>query len=631
MKKLFFAGDTGVAERPDLSGNERLVILLLTAISVPLASSALVLRAAIWLGLSFHVASCVLALVVTITMVVIAYGVFLRRPEAQPSFRQLDKTAVLTLSAACLVGVLSVLCLHRSDADDVIYLPKIVYAVAHPGVTMDGAIHEIAHTPVLALPLSAAAYYPSAYEFSQAAFAHLSGMDLLRVYYRLAPVLTTLAGVLLLAANLRLLGLSGRASAVAALMVIPLLLLMGESHRSLGNFTLVRMFQAKCAFIFLGLQMFLALSMLFFRKPGVGRWALLVMGVVAVASMTTSALVMLPLLSLPLFLSWWLAFGHGGSPRADIERGLAYAAAISPALMFALDYRRYALARAAYGSSLNAGFPKTFLGQFDLVTGGSALSPSLLLFLGSLIVLGLLWRERRHRFLLATAALTAVFYLNPWVASPLMRYLTTENIYWRLFYLLPLPLMMGAVVGVLFERFAGGQFMQSGTALVSFAVLAVAVFVSPTSAVRRDNDVSISLHGYPLDAYADDARACLQLAQPGVMLAPIALAQDMVVLSAQHAQVVTRADFLANALFSVPKEFAQRMSAAAVIAGQGGRLADLVAVIRREKPASVVVARGASSAVVATLQREGLQPVGTAGRWMVYGRARPAGDPDIGQ
>ncbi|MCX7514569.1 hypothetical protein [Frateuria sp. STR12] len=595
---------------------------ILAVICIPLASSGLVLRAAIWLGLSFHSASLALACVVAPGWMLAGMLFLPKRPRPGPCSVRLDRAALLALSVACVAAVLSVLCLHRADADDVIYLPKLVYAVAHPGVVMDGAIHEIAHTPVLALPLSAAAYYPTAYEFSQAAFAHLSGIDLLWVYYRLAPALTTWFGVLLLAFNLHYLGVSRRASAVAVLLLVPLLLLMGESHRSLGNFTLVRMYQAKCAFIFLGLQIFTALSLLFFRKPDIARWMLLLVGVIAVSGMTTSALVMLPLLSLPLFLAWWLAFGHGGSLSASIGRGAAYVAALSPAFAFALDFRGYALARAAYGSSLNAGFPGGFHGQLNLVTGGSALSPTLLLFASSALVLAGFWREPRHRFLLAMAALTVMFYLNPWMGPWVMRYLTSENIYWRLFYLLPLLLMMGAAVGALFEKVGGGALLRRGVPFVCFAALVAAVFVSPSSVMRPGNRVEVSAQGYPLGIYAEDARACLRLARPGVILAPVVLAQNMAVLSARHAQVVTRPDFLANALFGDREEFKQRMSAAAAVAGKGGRLEDLVAVVRRVRPSTVVVARKALTATMAsTLADEGFHTDGATGRWIVYGRA----------
>ena len=599
---------------------ERPLTIALAMVAVPLASSAIVLRVAIWFGLSFHTASWALACVAALAMAAAGYSLLPARPGPGLQRKRMDTGAVLILAAACLSAALTVVCLHRPDSDDAIYLPKIVHAVAHPEMPIDGTVYEIAHTPALALPLSAAAYYPTAYEFSQAAFAHLSGIDLLWVYYRLAPVLTAIFGTFLLAAILRLLGLPVRASAFAALVSIPLILLMGENHRSLGNFTLARMFQAKCAFMFLGLPMFAALSLLFFRRPGVGSWVMLCVGVIALSGMTTSALVMLPLLSLPLFLAWWVVFGHGGSVRSGLARGVAYAVALVPALAFALDYRRYAIAYAGYGSSLNAGFPKSFVGQFDLITNGSASSPTLILSLFSVLVLGRLWREPRHGLLLATAALVALFYLNPWAAPWVMRYLSSENIYWRLFYLPPLLLMIGAAVGSFYARMVSGGRLLRSLPVLLFLALVAAAFFSPTSVLRKDNHVEISLRGYPLDAYTDDAKACLELAPPGVVLAPVALAQDMVILSARHRQVVTRPDFLRNTLSAEPGEAARRMSAAAVANGKGGKLDDFVAVVRDLGPSTVIVARKAMSPdLTAFLRSEGMHQAGTVGAWIVYG------------
>lgn len=609
---------------PGPDANERLSLVMLAIACIPLASSALVLRAAIGLGLSFGTAATALAAVIIVAYALTSFWLFSHRPWLQSAHPTWDKTAVLTLALTCTAAALCVLCMHRPDADDVIYLPKIVYSLAHPGSTMDATIHEIAHKPVLSLPLSAAPYYPDAYEFLQAAFVHISGVNLFWVYYRLAPTLAVISGVLLLAFNLRYLGVSSRASAVAVLIMVPIFLLMGESHRSFGNFTLVRMFQSKCAFIFFGLPMFVALSLLFFRKPTHGRWGLLLLGVVAISGMTTSALVMLPMLSLPLFLSWWLVFGHDKALTWNIAKGAAYAASLLPALAFALEYRRYAAARVAYESRVNSGFPKSFHGQFDLITGGSAHSPTLLLFVGSAALLALYWREVRHRFLLVASVLTIALYLNPWVASPIMRYLTTENIYWRLFYLLPMPLMLGSAIATLYERAPGGVLLKYGVSLVCFTAIAVAVFVSPTSVARAGNRVKISAYGYPMDPNTDAARACLRLARPGTILAPVRLSQAMAVLSARHPLVVTRPDFLANALTAHPTEYVRRFSAASVISGKGGSLRNLVTILQKMKPSTVIVARPAlSPRLEPTLRNEGYRQTGAVDRWIVYGRLMP--------
>ena len=607
---------------PDAEANEWLSVTILTIATIPLASSALLLRAAIWSGLSFHVAAVALAVVTTILWTLTALRLFIHRPWSGGSRPPLGKSTALALSLACTAAVLCVLYLHRPDADDGIYLPKIVYSLAHPESVMDGTIHEVAHTPVLSLPLSAAPYYPDAYEFLQAAFVHLSGTDLFWVYYRLAPALAAMFGVLLLATNLRYLGVSGRASALAVLMLIPMILLMGISHRSFGNFTLVRMFQSKCAFIFFGLPMFTSLSVLFFRKPTRARWLLLLFGVVAIAGMTTSALVMLPLLSLPLFLAWWPAFGHGKDLRSTITRGIAYAASLLPALAFALDYRRYAQARVAYNSPLNAGFPKSFAGQFHLLTGGTTFSPSLLIFLGSGLVLAYFWREPRHRFLLVASLVTMILYLNPWVANTIMRHLTTENIYWRLFYLLPLSLMPGMAIATLYERAPGGILLKSVVSLAGFSALTAVVFVSPTSVTRPGNHVHISASGYPVAPNTNTARAVLGLASQGTILAPAALSRTMATLSAQHPLVVTRPDFLANALVADHTDYVRRMSAASLIAGRGGHIDDLIAVMQHLKPNTVVLARKAQTSRLDTILRgDGFRQSGSIDHWIVYGRS----------
>lgn len=41
-----------------------------------------------------------------------------------------------------------------------------------------------------------------------------------------------------------------------------------------------------------------------------------------------------------------------------------------------------------------------------------------------------------------------VMLLNPWISDVVIQHLTTENIYWRLFYLLPFPLMPALALGL---------------------------------------------------------------------------------------------------------------------------------------------------------------------------------------
>ena len=55
-------------------------------------------------------------------------------------------------------------------------------------------------------------------------------------------------------------------------------------------------------------------------------------------------------------------------------------------------------------------------------------------------------------FLLGWSGLAALLYLNPWVAPWLIEHITSPNIYWRLFYLLPVTPLLALAVALVLER-----------------------------------------------------------------------------------------------------------------------------------------------------------------------------------
>jgi len=602
---------------PHSHGCVDLVALTLALLLSPLASATLVIRVAVYGDLSFHAAG----LLQTGVTVMLVMGTFAfaanRRHNLHLLARTADRAALVWVLVACVLGALAATCLHRSDADDVIYVPKVLYLLAHPQARMDGLIPELAHNPVLSLPKAAATYYPTSYEFIQAVFAHVTGADFLTIYYVLAPCAAAIFGVLLIILNLRLLGQSAHTAAICAALLIPMFLLMGESHRSFGNFTLVRIYQSKCVFIFTGIQAFIAASLLFFREPGASRWVALLVVVLAIVGVTTSALVMIPLLAIPLFVSWWCTESH----QRVTTVGIAYGLALLPVASFALDYRRYALERAGFGSDINAGFPSTFMGQVELVTGGLSLPPTFAAFALALGVCLYAWRTRQHAFLLLWTAITMALYLNPWSAPGIMRFFTTENVYWRLCYLLPIPLTIGMSIGYGIARI--GLDSKAGRLLPWMALLAlgVAVIVVPTSVMRHGNGVRIAPPGLTLDAYAADARASLRFAKPGAILAPISLAQDMALLSADHTLVMTRVDFMRNALFKDPGEFNRRDRAVKFVTGDGDFAQDFAEVLQREQPDTVITASTARVAAAPYLASAHYHQVALVGQWVVFDRS----------
>jgi hypothetical protein len=593
--------------------NDQGVAAMWALLLSPLAASAIVLRAAVYLPLSFRTGSHLLLVVALFLGVTLANCTRPRLLGLARMAANADRPALSMALGACMLAGLAATCLHRADADDAIYLPKLVHYLSYPASTVDGSIYEITSSSVLKFPRAATTYYPTSYEFAQGAFALLSGVDLLTVYYVIAPLLAGVIGMLAMLINIRSFGTSFRAASYSAALLVPVILLLGESHRSYGNLSLARAFQSKFAFFLFGLPIFLGVSLAFFRSRDATTWLCLLVVSVALSGMTTSALVMLPMLAIVLLAAWLITVGgHEGW----VKLGVTYAMTLVPTLLFALDYRRYAVANVGFGSALNDAFPRDFSGQFGLLEQGDGAPISLVCFGAALLVC--LARAKRNAFVLTWSLLAILLYLNPLTAPWIMRFVSSENIYWRLFYLLPFPLIIGIACAKTIDSLpcavAG---CKEGIAVL--VLLIACLFISPTSVLREENGMRIGSPGPTLDALATDALGIAKLAPAGVVLAPVAVAQDMAILSAKHVQVATRADFMANAQRGELGENQLRLRAALFISGEGGRMEDMVEVLNRDRPGTVVLARRAvSSDVIHALVEDGLHRAGAVGQWVVY-------------
>jgi hypothetical protein len=582
----------------------------------PLAVSAVVIRAAIYGSFSFEIAAR--AFVAASTVVVALFAVFLREPlrDLIRLAAQAKASTLCIIAASCVMASAATTCVHRSDLDDAIYLPKIMHYVAFPRTVMDGKVYEIANAKPFAFPRAAAPYYPTAYEFVEAATSYVAGVDFLSIYYIGAPFIVGLLGALCLIICLRSLGISVDQAACATLLLIPLMLLMGETHRSFGNVTLLRAFQAKFVFFIIGLPLFSSVSIAYFRNRNWSTWSALGILTLALGGVTTSALVMLPLLALLLSASWWLThFRHQRHPGYL----LIYGVSLAPVIVFAIDFRRFATAWVQYGSTVNAGFPDSFWGQFKLVYTDGLAPISLMVSLAALTVC--LRKAKTNAFILTWSALAILALLNPVLAPWIMRHLTTENIYWRLFYLLPMPLLWGTAYVQLVGRFESLRTEQWLTFALATLLIGLS-FIAPTSTLRSTNGTTIGWPGYSLDDIAPQARQVLSLSPDGVMLAPIALAQDVAILAPRHSLIATREDFLQNVLHDQRDEYQLRSSAAKYAAGDGGRAEDLITVIHRNNPSTVVLVSSLhDSSVLDELTRLHFHPAGRVNDWMVYVRS----------
>lgn len=461
---------------------------------------------------------------------------------------------LLVLLAGPFFGVV-VAAICRPDLDDCIYAANAVWSFENPGDLLPTGPYWISNLT----PTSDALITPY-YELTLAATANLLGFPLfLDLYHKIIPLIAgTLIGYVWLLALGRQEDSFSRLL-LGTLFVLLILLLMGETHRTPGNTLIARIHQGKFLFLSLTVPTWIQLSLCFLDNGKLRQWgALAVVGGAAIGLSTTS-LVFLPLLSLMLALSYcWT------SPlkMATVRRTATYSLSLFPVLAAALHFRETALRKIPSGSAINRGFSADFWDQAGyLINPDAPLTP--ILFGLSVLILTL--KARKYRFHLTWIALTVLLLLNPWVSPAVMTHLTTENIYWRLFYLLPFPLIVGIAWLSLFQMGSLGAHVARGLLIL----VALGALLSPTSVLRPESGNQLRF-GYRIPEAL--LLRCNQLKESlpaGSMLAPEDLAGNLVLLSAKFPQTYVREDYLRFVMTQAGDEegLADRLAAAHLLYG----------------------------------------------------------------
>jgi hypothetical protein len=181
----------------------------------------------------------------------------------------------------------------------------------------------------------------------------------------------------------------------------------------------------------------------------------------------------------------------------------------------------------------------TYLANVKNVLGG----PVVIAFLaaGTILAIALL-QKRQRRFLVTWLALLFLLYLNPLV-GPIVMKLTRQSVFWRLFYLLPFPLVLGlsgaAVAGRLENKSPKWGWFFFGT--ITVLLLAGHLPESSSSVFRRRPRVTKL--GMPQYKTTDlrQVRKVLELAPPaGTMLALQEVSRNLPMLTAKYPQLLIR-------------------------------------------------------------------------------------------
>lgn len=446
--------------------------------------------------------------------------------------QEIDRRFVASALFICGAGGLLSASINRPDIDDSIYAPKAVFYLEHPGQQLNNTI-----TWIYGLPANSTSIYFQYYETVQASLAHIFGLHFLDLYYVVFPAI---GGFLMCLSVVLVLSIFDRRKWAALFGVVLFVLVtmsLGETHHDFGNISIARLFQGKFMFLAVGMPAWIYFSLRYLALKQSSSWIVLFAAGIGMVSATTTAMVFLPLLSGLIYVSYIINEGKCFR-RDNFLLAVGYFTTLVPVIIAALLFRSAALSTISAGTLINKGWPSDFEGQlYLLIDDQYPLTPNL--FLGALVALLLFSRYRV--FFAAWILLAIALFLNPLVSTFVINNITTENIYWRLFYLIPFPIMV--VIG--FLAMFGGRF---GSKIFAGA-LSVGVFYfafwGPTSVIRPENEASLGWPGYKIHEPVLSAIKQITAVLPeGSMFAPTEISSNMLVYSSKYPQFYMRDDYL---------------------------------------------------------------------------------------
>ncbi|MDN5835917.1 MAG: hypothetical protein L0H12_01040 [Nitrosospira sp.] len=476
----------------------------------------------------------------------------------------------------------------KASYDLFYYVPNAVYHLQNPDSPMGFAIHFLEAGGEPFSSYFGATSLP--FEYTQAVVAYFLQIDYLSVFFILS---SALLGFLIPVALFYLICqfVNPKSAAVGALFTIAIILLLGETPRTPGTWSFPNIYIGKIFFVSIGIPLFAAATISFFRTSSRFDWMLIFAVATALVGATSSSMAILPVLTTILVIA--CAAVSGRDYKEFIKKSLVYLPSLSYVIVYTITAFLNFHTDVSANSPVNADFPVTFLEQagFFLETSGPATPLALI---SATIIAVVMTSGMVRKFVLAWIAAAIILFLNPIVAPFLIKYLTTPNIYWRLFYVYPFPLLLGLTGARLFEyteRFS----KPVRVALISGTVsmLFIAHFVPFTTSVLYLR-TEFAWPGKKLQAFQQRAAEVIAVAPPGPMLAPMPLNGIVTMLSGNYPQmrVFNEADRVWFGERGMHSEIDKRICASEFVKdGKPDCLSEFQALLEYDNLRSVVIAK----------------------------------------
>ncbi len=448
-----------------------------------------------------------------------------------------------SLVALALALAVATLIVHRPDQDDALFVGQAVGIADHPSVPIlaEDNLHGI---PGLPLPLPV--YKVETLGVWVGAVTFLTPLESLDIAHFVVPVLAALLVPFAYARLFRRILPRNWIWGVGA--TILFLWCAGDTHTSYGNFAFVRLFQGKGIFQTLGVPLILSAAMEFGRAPTRLRWYQLVATQIATVGLTSTALFVAPALaglgllaSLPWRRNFLPNLALGVAASAYVLVLAAWMSSQMPNLGGGTPPSLSETERAA-DSPARAAAP--MIQAADKVLGASALAN-----LASLAILGAGVATRSplgRRFGLILPLGFLLILWNPLVDDWLQAYVLGPRTYWRVFWALPVPVLVALLLTGPLKEPSRGRRAHLRRGFVTAVVVVLLLGTPETYTGAQENKVVWSWPSWKVpEADFAAALAVVEATSPSsIVLAPPKVAAWVVTLPDRPQTLVVRRAYL---------------------------------------------------------------------------------------
>ena len=378
-----------------------------------------------------------------------------------------------------LVAVVLTMVAHRPDPDDDRYINRAVSVIDDPNLPI--LQYDSRHS--VRLPIEPPTTRVVSLEMLAATLSWLTGVPPIYFFHLLFPPLAAALCILAYGELFKI--FAPKHWVFGVLAVIIFLIANGEMHRTYGNFSFVRLHQGKAILVSVLVPLLITYGLRFASYPTRRNWLLLAGAQITAIGMTPTGLMVAPAVaSLAVFT------GVLGLSITALVKRLSLSLAASAYIIIIGLYIKLSSMLGLYEVPLSSN--QFFEANVETVFGYGRFALVCLF----VVLTAWFWCETQiaRRFCLVFPIAIAVFFANPLAADIVAKYFAM-NVYWRVFWILPLPAMAGLTLlaPLSSQKFHLNSWMRYALYIL-LLVLLLGVF-SELHIFSRENQVSMMIPG----------------------------------------------------------------------------------------------------------------------------------------